>query len=239
MEQAGNKSGGNGGKPGPEAPDLEAEAREIRREKLSPRGIRRGDSGMITPVRGSRLKRVLFVITSLAAVSGAVLLLAFPGFRTGIVRQIAEVFAEDPENRLYSLPAPPPRDPNVTERYQAPADVDDDAILYSGPEPPEKIEPLGEEESEMATLPRSPGSREAFSFMEQDEGLVGSLLRGEIADLEFRDWNLISQTPPVYLLDIVAAAPGEELEQHLIFSVDMAKEEISAMSQAARDFMRR
>jgi hypothetical protein len=81
MEQAGNKSGGNGGKPGREAPDLEAEAREIRREKLSPRGIRRGDSGMITPVRGSRLKRVLFVITSLAAVSGAVLLLAA---KTGI-----------------------------------------------------------------------------------------------------------------------------------------------------------
>lgn len=110
-------------------------------------------------------------------------------------------------------------------------------MLYSGSSQPEKIEPFSEE-TEPVKLARTAGSLEAFAFMKDDDGPVGALLRGENSDLEFQTWNLVSQTPPTYLLDIVILPSGQEKESHLIFSVDMSRKEIVPLSQAARDFMR-
>ena len=53
----------------------------------------------------------------------------------------------------------------------------------------------------------------------------------------FKTWNLVSQTPPIYYLDIVTSPPGQETELHLIFSVDLSRKKIVPLSQAARDFM--
>ena len=227
---------GNGNSPG--VPDLETEAGRLRSERSRSRRSRFLDSGTVEPVRGSLVRRVLYALLPIACVAGAVLLLSLPALRMGVVERIAGIFVTDPDNTLYDLPAPPPRAANITEQFQASSAVlEDDEILYAETRQPEKIEPFTEE-TEPVKLARTPGSLEAFAFMKEDEGKAGALLRGEASGLEFRDWNLVSQTPPVYLLDIVAVREGQESELHLIFSVDISKKEIAPLSQAARDFMR-
>jgi len=218
-------------------PELEAEARKMRRDRFFGRGRGRLDSGTVLPSAGGLLMRIVFVLVTLVCVISAVLLLALPGLRNGVVAQMAGMFTPDQDNRLYNLPAPPPKAPNVTEQFQGSSGVvADDEILYSGSQQPGKIEPFSEK-SDPVNLPRTPGSRSAFAFMQEDDGLIGALLKGKNGDLEFKTWNLISQTPPIYLLDLVALPSGEEKELHLIFSVDMSKKEIAALSQAARDFI--
>lgn len=223
-----------------ERPELETEAGKLRSERVySSRRGRFLDSGTVRPAGGGRVRRILYALLPLACVAGAVLLLSLPALRMGAVEKIAGIFIPDPENTLYELPAPPPRAANVTEQFQvsSSAVLEDDEILYADTPQPGKIEPFTEE-AEPVRLARTPGSLEAFAFMKEDEGVVGALLRGESGGFEFRDWSLVSQTPPVYLLDIVAVPSGQENELHLVFSVDMAKKEIVPLSQAARDFMR-
>ncbi len=232
MEEQGTDGNGKVSKP-----ELESEASRLRREKLFPHGTGSLDSGIVTPVKGGRLRRIIYTLLTLACIAGAVLLLALPGLRTGLAEKMAGTFDPDQDNRLYILPAPPPKAPNVTEQYQASSDaLEDDEILYSGQQQPEKIEPFSEIK-EPVSLPRTPGSLDAFAFMQEDKGLVGALLKGERAEMEFKTWNLVSQTPPIYYLDIVTSPPGQETELHLIFSVDLSKKEIVPLSQAARDFM--
>jgi len=223
---------------GPDKQELEAEARRIRREKLTSGSVRKGDYGVVSPVKRGFLRKLLYVSLSFLALLLAALLLAVPGIREGFSERMAGLFVPDPENQLYELPAPPPRAPNVTEQFEVPPDSMDDEILYSGPQQPEEIEPFSEEQ-EMVNLPRSSGSRDAFAIVEESEGPAGRLVRGEVEGREFKTWNLVSQNPPEYLLDIIAVLPGEEREQHLIFNVDVSSGDIEAMSQAARDLMRR
>lgn len=223
-----------------DALDLEAEASEIRREKLFRSRKSGKDSGIVTPPGGVSLWRIVSAVTAIAVVLAAVVLLAVPGLRTGIVEQAAGVFLPGPDNTLYELPAPPPKAPRVTESFQESGGFDPESgIMYSGETAqPEKIEPFGGEKKEAVKLPRTPGSRGAFALMQEDDGPLGKLLEGESGGLEYKTWNLVSQTPPVYLLDIIAVPAEGEEELHLIFSVDMGKKEITPLSQAARDFMK-
>jgi hypothetical protein len=219
--------------------ELEAEAGKLRRERFFTRSKGPRDTGLVTPSKGGGYRRIVFILVSLVCLLGAVLLLAIPGLRRGITVQMAGVYTPEPDNRLYKLPAPPPKAPNVIEQFQvASGNAGSDDILYSGSQRPDKkIEPFNEKK-ESVNLQRTPGSRSAFALMEADESLIGVLLKGENSEMEFKTWNLVSQTPPVYLLDIVAEPSGEEKELHLVFSVDMEKKEIVPLSQAARDFMR-
>lgn len=217
--------------------ELEAEARKMWRDRFFARGSGKRDTGTVSPLTGGLLRRIVFILTTLACLIFAALLLALPGLRLGVAAQMAGIFAPDQDNRLYNLPAPPPKAPNVNQQFQGFSGVAaDDEMLYSGSRQSDKIEPFSEK-SDPVNLPRTSGSRSAFAFMQEDDAQLGALLKGENSELEFKIWNLISQTPPVYLLDLVAMPSGEEKELHLIFSVDMSKKEITALSQAARDFM--
>lgn len=233
MQDEANKAG-----TGPGKSELEAEARRIRREKLASGSVRKGDYGVVSPVKRGILRNLLYVSLSVLVLVLAALLLAIPGFREGVSERMAGLFVSDPENRLYELPAPPPKAPNVTEKFEVPPESMEDEILYSGPRQQEEIEPVSETQ-EMVNLPRSQGSRDAFGLLEESEGPAGRLVKGEIEGLEFKTWNLVSQDPPEYLLDLIAVNPGEEREQHLIFRVNLSSGDIEAMSQAARDLMRR
>lgn len=219
-------------------PRLASEARRIRKEKTGSGRSSNPEYGVVSPVRISWWKRIVFLGFSLAAIGAALLLLAFPGTRSTVTSELAELFVPEPESRFYRLPAPPPKDPVVREQVQGPSEAEDeDQILYSGSQAPERIEPDQEEEG-MTYLLKSPGSREAFALLEKDEGRLGSLIRGESEDLEFRSWDLVNQNPPEYLLDIVVGSPGDEEEQHLVFRVNLSSGAIEPMSQAARDFER-
>ena len=212
MEEQGTDGNGKVSKP-----DLESEASRLRREKLFPHGTGSLDSGIVTPVKGGRLRRIIYIFLTLACIAGAVLLLALPGLRTGLAERMAGTFVPDQDTRLYILPAPPPKAPNVTEQYQVSSDIlEDDAILYAETRQPEKIEPFSEKK-EPVNLPRSPGSLDAFAFMQEDDGLVGALLKGERGEMEFKTWNLVSQTPPIYYLDIVASPSGRK-QNCILFS---------------------
>ena len=127
--------------------DLEAEASEIRREKLFGRRKSTPDSGIVNRTGGGSLWRFLSAIAAIVVILAAVVLLAIPGLRTGISEQLAEVFIPGPDNTLYELPAPPPKAPNVTEQYREADGFDpEEGILYSGGTPqPEKVEPFGGE----------------------------------------------------------------------------------------------
>jgi len=225
-----------------EKPDLESEASELRREKLfRRRGRGRKDAGTVKPAGKGIVRSAVYASGVLVLVLGAVILLAVPGLREPVARQLAGVFVPDPDNTLYDLPAPPPRSPRVSEQYRESPDFDpDEDILFSGSNTrqPEKIEPFGGEKQEAVKLPRTPGSRGAFAFMQEDDGKLGELLKGEGGSLKYQTWNLVSQEPPVYLIDVIAESVEDGSEQHLIFSVDMGKKEVTPLSQAARDFMR-
>ncbi len=234
MEEQGTESNGRLKKP-----ELESEASRLRRERLYPRANGSLDSGVVVSAAGGSLRRIIYTLLTLACIAGAVLLLALPGLRTGLVEKMAVTFIPDPDNQLYILPAPPPKEPTMTELFQVSSDaLEENEILYAETRQPEKIEPFSEKK-EPVSLPRSPGSMDAFALMQEENGPLGALLKGENSELEFKTWNLVSQTPPIYYLDVITSPPGQETESHLIFSVDLGKKEIIAMSQAARDFMAR
>jgi len=237
MEERDYQDGNSSGSPG-----LEEAARELRREKRTGRNRPGREFGTVPAAGPGLLKRAFFFAFSFAAVAGAVLLLALPGLRTGIVEQAAGLFIPGPDDELYKLPAPPPKAPNITQEFHFPAQaVDDDAILFSSSRPV----PLAEEDeaeasaAEPVLLPKSPGSLEAWAFLQQVEGPLGELLNDQDEKLEVKAWNLVKEAPPVYFLDVVVVPAGQTSEQHFVFSVDLGQKAVNPLSQAARDFMAR
>lgn len=74
----------------------------------------------------------------------------------------------------------------------------------------------------------------AFQLLREKRELVEQLAtQGRSGNLELIQWQPIRSQPPEILIDVVARRQGEEI--HLIWAVNLDRQTVRAMSQAARD----
>ena len=94
-----------------------------------------------------------------------------------------------------------------------------------------------DESAEFIKPVRTEGSEKAFEFLVLSSEVVQKLVDGELEGYTFKEWSPVQNDPPRYLLDLLAAAgDGEEL--HLVWEVNVDKESVRPLSQAARDMAR-
>ncbi|GAB4108654.1 MAG: hypothetical protein Kow001_06770 [Acidobacteriota bacterium] len=88
----------------------------------------------------------------------------------------------------------------------------------AGTEPPAEDSPVGK----------------AFEFLRARSGLVDRLVsQGRAGDMEFVEWKPVRSQPPEYYIDVVVRREGQIL--HYIWAVDVERQTIRPLSQAARE----
>jgi hypothetical protein len=197
------------------------------------------------PPRISDWKKAWFMAVIAGAIFGAVFLLVFENQRQAIVMLAAEGLDlhRSSAEEVFKLGAPPPKAAEPEVRVQGGASIFSDegldGVLYADIE----VEGGGgrddrdDESAEFIKPVRTEGSEKAFEFLVLSSEVVQKLVDGELEGYTFKEWSPVQNDPPRYLLDLLAVAgDGEEL--HLVWEVNVDKESVRPLSQAARDMAR-
>jgi hypothetical protein len=224
------------------ATDLVEQARSLRAELRN--------RGLVSRQEYSWFAKALILLLTLALLTGAVGLLLFPQERRGLVTALfgERLKPASGDQVVYALPPPPPRTPPTRPTLavaagQAGASASDEVggVLYtpsgppvpgSGGTPAAAPAPPG-----FQPPPRTPEAEQALGKLREQVQLIAQLLDGGLDDLQPVGWNPVKSTPPVFWLDVVARR-GEQ-EVHLVWEVDMEKDRVRPLSQAARDLVPR
>ncbi len=221
------------------AADLHAEAQalraELRERRLHPRHEYSGVS------------KFLILLLTLALLVGAVGLLVFPQQRRQLV---ATLFGEklkpvSGDQIVYSLPPPPPKTPASRPAFPVvagqpssgpPGDAVE-GVLYTRSGPPLPGSAAAAEAAQtqpgFQPPPRTPEAEQALAVLRGKVELIARLLDGQLEDMEAVGWNPVKAEPPVFWLDVVAKRGEQDL--HLVWEVNVEREVVRPLSQAARD----
>lgn len=222
--------------PGPDTSDLERQAKELRTRVLEESTPRPGGYSLV--------RKAIYLVVVLGSVFLSVFLLVMTDTRRGWIESATGgVFSRLAEDRLYRLPAPPPKAAGTTRvpEFSVTVGDDEDFILYSSPE----TTPTRPTDSRLADQPsfvaplRTPAAEKAFESLKEVEEVVGRLVANEIEEYRFVDWRPVKSEPPIFWIDLIAEIPGQSGEVHLIWEINLQTETATALSQQARDLTTR
>ncbi len=237
---------------GPSPDELRHQAKSLRR--VSGDSIRR--AGENEAPAWAKLMAVLFFGL---IISGAVYALIFEAPRRQLAMEAGQLWtrlAGQEEGRLLRLP-PPSRQASIRQYvqgepmahfsvggsdssgFQPPEFIEPDGILYYNLTPEQALAQAsgqaGPASAASAAPPeKTPDAVAAFEYLKESSEAARKLAEGEVAGYEFKEWRPVRNTPPRYLINLVAAdSQGREVS--LVWQVDMEKQEQRAMSQQARE----
>lgn len=224
--------------------DLSHEAEELR-SRLRAEARLQNRTGFSLP------GKILSLALTLGLWAGAVGLLLLPEARKSLVEALAGSWlAPTPGAEIvYSLPPPPPRSPATRPGVQITAgmggpEADYEGVLYTrtGPPVPGATAPpqaVGQrQEPGFEPPPRTPEAEEALNLLRNRQETVARILSGQAEGYRLVGWNPVKSTPPVFWIDVVAAKGDDNGEIHLVWEVNMERETVRPLSQAARDLSR-
>ncbi len=216
----------------PEAPTeaarLRLQAENLRQSREVP--LRRQEYSIL-----QKSAVLLLVVLSLA---GSVFLLVDGAFRQRLIVKASDSWAkyvgDEEQQGVFKIPPPPPR--SVEPRVVYPAGtttlgrVESEGTIYksegSEDEPVEKT---------YVPPPKTAETGAAFNLLRAKSQIAGKLAAGELEAWKFKEWKPVQSKPPIYFVDVVAVRVADSSEAHFIWSVDLQKQTVAPLSQAARD----
>jgi hypothetical protein len=227
------------------APENDEGRERLREEAEAIRTLIRERDMNLGPPRISDWKKACFMALIAGAIFASVYLLVFESQRQALVMLAARGLDlhRTSAEEVFKLGAPPPKAAEPEIRVQGGASVFSDegldGVLYADIE----VEGGGrrddgdDDEIEFIKPVRTEGSERAFEFLVLSSEVVQKLVDGKIEGYTFKEWSPVQNDPPRYLLDLLAMSEdGEEL--HLVWEVNVEKESVRPLSQAARDLAR-
>ncbi len=203
--------------------------------------VRLRDMKLVSP-RIPDWKKACLMAVIVGAIFGSVYLLVFESQRQALVTLAARGLDlhKSSDEEVFKLGAPPPKAVEPKVRVQGPSIFSDEGIegvLYADIEVEDWEEngDTGEEEAEFIRPARTKGSEKAFEFLTLTSDVVQQLIDGEIEGYTFKEWNPVQNNPPKFLLDLIVVTAEDEGELHLIWEVNVERESVRPLSQAARD----
>ena len=134
---------------------------------------------------------------------------------------------------VFVLPPPPPKplvprfsmsSPQISASEQA---VHDAAGGRVGREP--------EKQERRVALAKTPESRRAHDLLLKRSEAARKLVANEYDQYRFKEWKLVKSDPPEFLVEFLAVRARDRKELNFIWSIEIERLEIRALSQAARD----
>ena len=134
---------------------------------------------------------------------------------------------------IFVLPPPPPKplvprftmsSPQISAREEP---VHDAVRGRVGRKP--------EEQERRVALAKTPESGRAHDLLLKRSEAARKLVANEYDQYRFKEWKLVKSDPPEFLVEFLAVRARDGKELHFIWSIDMERLEIRALSQAARD----
>jgi len=185
-------------------------------------------------------KQVLLLILVLGSLVAAVFLLIEDESRRQLLTSAGGMLYQGERADINRLPPPPPK---VIQARVVTAETS--GISVAGSEEPRGVlfldqDPVrirGEEEvpASPAELPRTESNQVAFDLLVTLSDAAAKLSQNGLDELEFSSWRPVKDESPEFWIDLVATRQPEGEELHLIWSVHIENERVTALSQAARD----
>lgn len=183
------------------------------------------------PAAASPAWKFLLLTLIVLTVGGSVFLLLMSGTRRQLVERVGEewmrVYQSDRQAGIYKLPPPPPRRREAKVIGAVPVIVDSGIT--------EIIDPTAEEDERpvFAPPPKNAQAESAFRLLTEKSAAARRLVGGNVAGVQYQEWRPLQFRPPVFVVDLVAAASGREA--HYVWSVNLEDGETRPQSQLARD----
>jgi hypothetical protein len=188
-------------------------------------------------------KAGLYLAVLVLSLSAVVYLLAFPQSRQSLLLAVSDGWQRMQGRQeaagVFRLPAPPPRTVEPRVVYEGspsiiirPADV----LAQLSAEEAAAAEDAAPTRSLPPPAPgKSPANSEAFALLLRNSESARRLAGNEIPEYDFKDWRPVSDSPPVFMVSLVASRSSDEELLQFIWQVDTENGQVRALSQQARD----
>lgn len=184
-------------------------------------------------------RQLLYLLLLFGVLSAASLLLISTGTRRQLIVLVGEGWMElfdRQSDTIFKLPPPPPRpvEPRIIEPTFTVSTSD------TPEEPGRSLFAEDENSGGASSAPSVPvaptktsANAAAYKLLQGKSEIVGKLVKGGFAGLEFRDWSPVRNRPPEFWIDLLAARNGKEI--HLVFSINTETGRVVPLSHGARD----
>lgn len=210
---------------------LAAEAAQVRSHERAP--VAAG-SAVMSPARAFACLALIAV-----CVGGSVLLLLSEPLRTAAISVLAGGISGyvDAGREVFPMPRPRPSGPETVYIGGGPSfSSGGEDVIY---EPDELARPDSDAEpDEFVPASRDSAMKAAWDYLIENSEIAGRLSRGEIEGYTFKEWNPRQARDPVFLVDMVVVRASDSEKVTLVFQVDMGRQRVRAVNQAARDLER-
>ena len=188
-------------------------------------------------------KTGLYLAVLVLSLSAVVYLLAVPQGRQSLLLAVSDGWqrmqGRQDTAEVFRLPAPPPRTVEPRVVYEGSPSIiirSADVLAQLSPEEATAAEEVAPTRSVPPPTPgKSPANSEAFALLLRNSETARRLAGNEIPEYQFKDWQPVSDTPPVFIVSLVASRSSDEKLLQFIWQVDTENGQVRALSQQARD----
>ena len=197
----------------------------------------------------AKWKQCVYLLIILGALIAVVILLVSENNRRQLIASLGDGWIQlsgPHQQKIFRLPPPPPKRPESKLSQST------FAVASSKPseDPPQEIfansevtakKEVGKRGRERFGIlaPAAPlktaMNEQAYGVLQEESDLVSQLVGGDLSEFEFKTWKPLKDKPPEFWIDITAVRRVDGQEIHLIWSVNLESNAITALSQEARD----
>ncbi len=194
-------------------------------------------------------KQFVYLLIIVGALISVVILLVSEHNRRQLIVSLGEGWiqlAGPQQQKIFRLPPPPPKrpEPKVSRPTFTAAGSetsgDPPQAIFADPEVTARkgVGKRGRETFGILTPvapPKTSMNEQAYGVLREESDLVSRLVGGSLSELEFKTWKPLKDRPPEFWIDLTAIRRADGQQIHLIWSVNLESNEITALSQEARD----
>ena len=220
--------------------DGNASQQKLKEQAKIIRGL--AQKGVIVASKPTLLGKIMYLAFFFGVMVPTVYLLIFPAVRHQWIIKISEWWVDAAQDvtrsHIYRLPPPPPKPAAKKLVFQSQISIpvrNHDSNRRSTTASSVSVESSQENDIQDQILEKTSEAIGAYELLLDKSKIAWDLKDGKISGYGFRTWRLVKSSTPVFWVDIVVFLASSQREVHLIWSVDMEKGTIEALSQAARD----
>lgn len=197
----------------------------------------------------ARWKQFVYLLIIVGTLVSVVILLISENNRRQMIASLGEGWIQlsgSQQQNIFRLPPPPPKRPDhkvsrpTFTVTRSKTSEDPPQAIFANPEVTARKEVGTRGRETFGTLtpaapPKTSTNEQAYGVLREESDLVSQLVGGDLSELEFKTWKPVKDRPPEFWIDITAIRRADGQEMHLIWSVNLESNEITALSQEARD----